>query len=1539
MNYIAVLSQGDRIYYGYIPENGKITIGSGEKDTVRVSGYAKEEIRIHIKGSTAEVTGKSFSYPETRYYPVGVPMGLPMGGSPVFGIFPETGRAPEVLTLPYSGTVRIGRDEKQNDVVIRSKMMSRAPYIRISAEGGIVRAEDRLIDGKRSSNGLYHNGKRITSAVLKSGDVLSVLQIKMVYKGGSIYFENVPEGVLIKKESEAPKQSFEPKPTDFHTPQPKPQGETYLPPAEEEETFRIATRLREKLPDRKIVLAVPPAQPSAPQKVGVLGKVLGPMGMILSTAVTGIASPALLAARAASLISPVASSISGIKLGKKNSAAAKAYLEELYSKYSDYMEQQTQRIKAAADDQRRIITQENPTPQESIRIAKNREKQLWWRRVKDNDFMSVRIGNGYERLCVPVITNAKENGFEMEYNELRDMLDYVIEGTRMVDNVPARLKLQEHSLIGVQGTRAQRVQFMRNFLVSLTAAHNYEDVRIVGFFDEEDEEDWAEMRWLPHVWDENNQMRYLAFNQEQRNRLAELFEEVLKDRKEKAENEEFRGMVRQTPFYLFLVGSRKCLEHLKSRANLDLKFKEALLHSTPQMCVSTLLLYDDTGNECEYFVDLNEQKDSASAYDANAINRKYCFTQDLAVDQATFSEYARDLATIKLEKSSGKKSLPDGITFLQGYNVKKVEELNVRQHWQKRAESCAFEAPIGVLETGQPFRLNLNDHGPHGLVAGGTGSGKSEMLKAWILSVCINYHPHDVNFIIIDYKGGGLASNLEKLPHVVGSITNIGSGIYRSMSSLTREAKRRQELFAKVGAENYEDYKKAYHKGLTTEWLPMLLLVSDEFRQLKEQEPEFIKSLVEVAVIGRSLGIRMVLSTQSPAGVVDEQIDANVSFRICLKTNTAADSSNMLKTPDAFKITRPGRCYVKVGGGEVYEQVQTFWSGAAYAGEDGDVEAAVNKVKRVEITGERVERLADKGKTSDITEQIAMIQHMQQVAEEMGIEKLPAPWKADLPETLFPEDLPVAGGFDGRQWQPTELKWLQIPVGLYDLPEMQEQGLQMLDLFAMGHYGIYGTGGTGKTTLLKTIIAQACRYYTPNDVVFYGVDCGAWSLYEMRYFPHVGDIVLSSEEEKFRKLMLLLSGEMDRRKKLFYKHKVTSLTTYRKTIGNDLPAMVVVIDNLTSLFEYFPSPDVETQILQLVANGSTYGMHLVYTANGSNGVKFKILNSVNGGIAYTLTDKSDYSLLVGKSETPLPKNIVGRAYCKGKPPVQFQTALWENHGAEEERNRRTEALAKAMDRAWKGNRPVNIPIMPEIVTAEDLLPAFNSKQSLILGMEYDTVAPAVLDLSEKYCALLVGGFKTGKSALLTREVQLYLKRFPDTWLYVIDSAQGAQVGLRTVCREYATNSNATSLSTLVRELGKELNRRQILVQQGADIQNLPALLLCMDDEPETFKAMLEEDVKPMTTIMRNAKGLGLVVLAAGKMGDVSAKYNMEPVLRAIWQHQKGIAISDRPSTHATYFGYGCGSLSYEGKETALGKGNGMYFEEGACRRIKLLGEE
>ena len=257
--------------------------------------------------------------------------------------------------------------------------------------------------------------------------------------------------------------------------------------------------------------------------------------------------------------------------------------------------------------------------------------------------------------------------------------------------------------------------------------------------------------------------------------------------------------------------------------------------------------------------------------------------------------------------------------------------MNVVSRWASHAPYKSLAVPLGLRGQNDIVQLNLHEkaHGPHGLVAGTTGSGKSEIIQSYILSLAVNFHPHDVAFLLIDYKGGGMANLFRDLPHLLGTITNLdGAQSMRALASINAEIHRRERLFGQYGVNHINQYQKKFKLGEATEPLPHLFLISDEFAELKVNQPDFIKELVSIARVGRSLGVHLILATQKPSGVVDDQIWSNSRFKLALKVADRGDSMEMLRTADAAEITQTGRAYLQVGNNEVYELFQTAWSGA-----------------------------------------------------------------------------------------------------------------------------------------------------------------------------------------------------------------------------------------------------------------------------------------------------------------------------------------------------------------------------------------------------------------------------------------------------------------------------------------------------------------------------------------------------------------------------------------------------------------------------------
>lgn len=394
-------------------------------------------------------------------------------------------------------------------------------------------------------------------------------------------------------------------------------------------------------------------------------------------------------------------------------------------------------------------------------------------------------------------------------------------------------------------------------------------------------------------------------------------------------------------------------------------------------------------------------------FDKNDISgNSISFVPDIYVTKDTLDMSVK-LANTILDNTISNAKLPSVITFMQLFGVGKVEHLNVLTRWKENNPTKTLQTPVGIDIYGETFMLDLHEkfHGPHGLVAGMTGSGKSEFIITYILSLAVNYHPYEVAFILIDYKGGGMAKSFEHLPHTAGIITNLdGAAINRSLVSIQSELKRRQEIFAQtsklVNVSNIDIYKyqKLYREGKVSEPLQHLFIISDEFAELKTQQPDFMTQLVSAARIGRSLGVHLILATQKPSGVVDDQIWSNSRFRVCLKVQERADSMDMLKRPDAAELTDTGRFFLQVGYNELFELGQSAWAGAPYNPAEKVVKEQDDSVVVVDTNGHAIKQVKlDKGHADSENKQLDVItKYIRSIADSENIKVKPL-WLDPIP--------------------------------------------------------------------------------------------------------------------------------------------------------------------------------------------------------------------------------------------------------------------------------------------------------------------------------------------------------------------------------------------------------------------------------------------------------------------------------------------------------------------------------------------------------------
>ena len=1489
-------------------------IGSAKKDDIFFDKLKSSQISIKFYGDKFGLSSKEPN--EIKFNDIPIPNIVLVDKQRAMIVYVDYVKSThkQTVKLPHNGAVTVGR-RSTNNVIIKNRYVS-GEHCVIKRENGVF-----YVENKSETNGTFVNSIKVTKSKIVTGDVVHIFNYSIRLDSGELFFENAGEDITFK---------------DVEFSQTNQKDTAYV--NGQRRIYRRSPRTQEQLPATDIILATPPSKQQKYEKPkGMLSSVIGTAAMFGTSMFTGGAmSAAMVAARSSMLIMPATNIVSQKNSNKRSKKKSEDYEALRAMRFGNYLNEQRTRIFSVADQQRKIITDENPSPKECIDITSSMRRNLWERTPLDRDFLDVRLGMGYEPLCINVKDRGEAYGVELEDDDAREMSAMLVEESKYVDNIPVRVSLKNNTTIGLIGNRARVCQQVKNMVTELCSMHCFSDVRIVGIFDEEEKPQWEFLRWLPHIWDESGSVRYLSFDKESAHAICDSFNEMLKVRIRDTKDDYGIKKNIPIPYYIFILGSKKYMETEEIMPNL--------LHNNPSLGVTSLFLFDDIyslPNACNYIIDVDN---FPSAYERDKVNSKFVFSMD-EVDPKEFDKFARMMSSVELKGFATAADIPDSVTFLEGYGVKTIEELNIEERWKKNFAYKTLAAPIGVMGGEKLFSLNIreskgspDEHGPHGLVAGTTGSGKSELLQTWILSMCVNFHPNEVNFVLIDYKGGGMANLLEAMPHVVGKITNIASNIKRSIISLNREKERRMAMFAAAGVNNIDKYHKLYHEGKVSEPLPHLVIVADEFAELKKEEPQFIADLVSVARVGRTLGIHLVLATQKPEGIVDDQISGNSRFRLCLKVQDASDSREMIERPEASRITQAGRCYVRVGKDEVLELFQSFWSGAPYFGKAVENVEKGNQVCIVETNGQKI-MPPKKNKTkvkAELDELAAINKYITELAKANGIPELRGPWLPELENDIgFDAIHDCAEGFDGEKWNENKLPWLKVPVGIYDMPELQEQGTLCLDFAKDGHYGIYGASGTGKTILLKTLTTSICRNYTPDDVNIYIIDCGGWSMNVMSSFPHVGAVVLDVEEEKIQKFQMLINEEFDRRRRLFLANVVSSLSAYREIVGK-MPAIIIMIDNIMPIFDLYP--DMEDLLVRIARDGATYGIYLVFTANTNTGIRYKIIQNVKGAVAFELTDKGDYSGIVGRVEGKFLPKTRGRAFYKDLSATEFQVAWYTEGETETARATNIKALASQMNDAWKGSRPGVIPVMPETVELSAVSCEYQKRNRIPLGISHEKIEMSFADMEKNYCFMVTGSIGSGKSAVLKNIAKVIDN--PDNLMYFFDSNKRTFAEFASTATGYAVDSNDADVSAIIREIVGMLNTRkdaQVAAssEPGFDAASFilkeKQICIFIDDIQEFVESIENETRNWMDNIARLAEDLGVLIFVAGRIGDVSRLADLEPLTSTIIKYQNGMLTDGSPS-NAGFFN---NNLSFAERDQTCGQGNAWLFNNGECDKIKI----
>ncbi len=1405
--------------------------------------------------------------------------------------------------LPLGFRLRIGRDETC-DICFPLPIVS-WEHAEIWEENGNLRIRDN-----GSSNGTFVNNRRIREAFLKPGDSVYICGGLRILIGGEFLSLNNPGG---KVRLSAQLQPMVP---------------VLLPPLEklpddeiggEEELFSRSPRFRRDVETAHFTIDQPPAAPNQDGTPMVL--LLGPsltMGMAsLSTGIFSVynvmsrngswtsAMPTLIMAASmllGTVMWPILTKTFDRRRRKKKEA-------ERQSKYRIYLAQLRGEIEEECQRQAQILRENSPTLDDCMDRIYRQNRTLWERMDQHSDFLSVRLGTG----SLPIDAEFKhaEPKFSLDEDPLQKEMDAFCKEKHFLSEVPIPLSLRESWLAGFIGPEAKLNAFAKGMLLQLAALHGYDEVKFV-FLLPKDSPEWSFVRWFPHTWDDQHQLHYIAETETEVRELSARLEKIFASRNEeqRLDGDPFR------PWYLVfaldntLAGQcdlvRQLLAERECRGFSLLSFGKEL-RELPRECMQVAQLGEQEGT-------LFRPDDIRGEFTA--------FYPDICIE-ADCRDYAVKLAATKLAGNSAQGDLPNLITFLQLFKVGRVEHLNALDRWKEHDPTRSLATEVGMGEGGV-FSIDYHQdfHGPHGLVAGMTGSGKSEFIMTFILSMAVNYHPYEVSFILIDYKGGGMAKTFEKLPHTVGIITNLdGSAIARSLVSIESELARReavfQEVSRRIGVSNIDiyEYQKLFRAGTVSDPMPHLFIISDEFAELKQQKREFMDKLVSTARIGRSLGVHLILATQKPSGVVDEQIWSNSRCRVCLKVQEKGDSMEMIKRPDAAALTKTGRFYMQVGYNEVFELGQSAWSGAKYIPSDRPASGRDNQVKILDNLGHVLRQGEIKQRTAgDSRKQIdVIVEYLADLAEQEQIKVQPM-WQPPLPEMLpYDELLRKYGLKPSANYRPV--------VGEADDPANQRQ--YPLTLEADSNLVVYGAVGSGKTTFISTLLSAMMRSHTPEEFGAYLIDFGAETLRAFAKAPHVGDVVLAGDGEKLQNLIKFLNEEMARRRRLCSEYG-GDRQYYVKASGKAMPQILVVIHNYAGFIESFEQ--AENQIAILSRDGGKYGISFLLTAANPTAIRFRTLQNFRQFFVLQMNDRSDYTGILGATGGLLPAETKGRGlFRSGQTVLEFQTAWTGGDNPVEEARKLSAALAKS----WHKPRMPRIPILPEKVTVSFVEDTIDMETlAFPVGIDKETLRPAMFCIGKRPVQFILS--TNGSEDFDRLFAGMLASRLKDS-LRILDGS-GALSGIGG--RYFRAEQAEPQLVELFMELVHRHNEAKDLVTAGKPAPVYPPLV-CWIEKLSALLPALSADGQDKLHVMMDkcAVALGIYVIITDTPQEMNS-YSFRGWVKKPGVMQNGLWVGDGIGEQ-----YQLRVRLERGAQANAGKEFGYLAKDGKAAVVKLITEE
>lgn len=1227
-------------------------------------------------------------------------------------------------------------------------------------------------------------------------------------------------------------------------------------PFEDFPYYRRSPRILKKIIQEKISIKEPPQKENM-DKQEVVQMVLPPMVTMMITVCLGIFMKRGIYVIAGICTTIVSVLLSVYKYLKDRKEKIQKNLEKEQA-YEEYLLDLRAVMRKKRQQEKDAMEYLHPNAEKISQMVLRYDSRFYERKQEDEDFL--RLTLGYRSGESAIRIEGDKSSFKIKDGEGSQNAIRILEDFGKISDIPVTVDLyQEH--LGVIGERKNIHEQIKFLMMQICFFQSYHDVQIVFITDEEGGKEFEYLKWYPHLRIQAVNVTALVSTPSIRDQILGSILQIIKERKQYLEEDKKTSLF--SPQYIFVIDEPKLI--------CDHAIMEYLGQSAKELGISIIYTSDQVYKLPENIRTVYELKNSEQAelLIEQGMHKASRFNL-VSMKNIEVEIISRKTAALIHERGLVSK-IPDSITFFEMYHIKHPEELVVEKRWKNHAAYKSLAVPIGVREQDNYVELNLHEkaHGPHGLVAGTTGSGKSEIIQTYILSLAANFHPYEAGFLLIDYKGGGMANLFQNLPHLLGTITNLdGAASYRALVSIKSELARRQKIFSENGVNHINGYHKLYQLGEVTEPLPHLFLISDEFAELKKEQPEFMKELVSTARIGRSLGIHLILATQKPSGVVDEQIWTNSRFKLCLKVQNEADSKEMLKTADAAAIVQPGRAYLQVGNNEIYELFQSAFSGATYGEEQEKGKEKDNRVYLINALGQGQLINQDLGGTlkSDkiqTTQLDAVVSYIADTFKNMNIPRVKSPWLPPLKNIMVSPYLSEIQ--DSAIFSELDLRAV---IGMEDIPTEQKQTDYALDFLRDGHVLFCASAGFGKTVFLENIILSLCAKNSVKNFISYILDFGNNALIAMKALPHVADYITYDDTEKQQKFISLIQKEIKDRKRRMAETMTPGFEIYRQSGRTDFPAILVLVDNYDIVREIGLD---EGFFVQLARDGANLGIYLAITASRSSVVKFSLLNQIKNKIAGYNYEAMEARALVGKSEYEVPE-IKGRALVKQEginlmqiySPVSYKDGL--------DYNKKIRELAEKIKQESSEDKAEGIPVLPELL----LYPMLSDYKSIgsidiNMGLEKQNVKREGISCSNTPF-LIIGPVKSGKSnaghLVLKQAMQFKTVYLFDSKDYEYKKWKKSDV-VKYIDSKEKLEKAIKEISDLTEQRREAFELKKEEMSSKEFYASLDKVMIFINNIGEFSE--FSEDKKEIIGILMQTTGVGILVVMVGASNAIPAR--------------------------------------------------------------------